>query len=257
VALGTPVFRGSGNTRNSSGTAQAFNPTADLNVADCAILYGSFDNLATSDGETTQLSAADAKGNIWTPVFEWTNTDGVAGDGVAFAMWKSKLTAQILTTDTLTVTSSGAVSSRTCGVDVCSIGAGLPFEHIAVTPGTLVISNETSTSFDIAYSSLASVARRGIQCSGTERGGPSWTKDADYTELTTFGTSGGAAASNQSVVHAYRLFTGTGDTATFTFSAADTRVAALVLFYEGAAAGGGSLVTPRRPGRGLIMRGRR
>ena len=202
------AHRGSGNNK-VSGTTLTFNPTDNINVGQICLVLASSDNYTTVDNtETTQHTITDSKGNTWSKIKEKTKTSGSAADGVTHSSWWSKITTQILTTDTIQLTLANAVTSKCLGAFVFSItgsAVSLVGANSTVGTGTTLPSTTLSDLTSAEYLWVGSIGTEGPN-------GDTFTQDGDYANNTSFGTTGSSAAGNVSCRFGSRIYTGTTDT---------------------------------------------
>lgn len=142
MAITGITARGSASVGTGSNASLPMNPTANITVGKIAFVNCFTDNFQTTDGVSDRHSVADSVGNTWNKIAEYTETDGAADDGVTVSMWWSKITTQIGTGDTITIT---PVSSQSDMIITCfeaTVGAGnvVAVENIGVGQGTLTTS---------------------------------------------------------------------------------------------------------------------
>lgn len=236
MAFGAPVSRGTAAIRNSSGTTSIVAVNANIVVGRLVLVRAGFDNQTTSDGETNQLSCADASGNTWVKVKEWTETSGAARDGTVHALFLSVITTQIDSGANITVTSTAATLARVTAVDEVTIGASAV---AFITPVQAAGGAGNSDTTDLTYSGLASREYLLIGSGSQERSSSGYTVDSDYTALTESSSAGGAVDSNQTTKGGYRIATLTGDTYSVTWTQAGEWAHILAAIYEEA---GGPIV---------------
>ncbi len=174
------AITGRGNSREqTSDTSISHSPSANLTVGKLVFIGAVTDNFPTSDGASSQHTITDSKGNTWTKILEYTETDGVAADGVTVSLHYSIITTQINNTDTITLTCANAVTAKhiccfevtkTAGtsiqVDVTGVGQGATSASYAnAIPGNqqLVVviggaeGNDTSKDLPLGYTELFDV----------------------------------------------------------------------------------------------------
>src|SRR5512140_966072 len=111
MAFSAVTGRGS-TSETGSDTSIVLNPSANLTVGKLVFVVAVTDNYVTSDGASAQHSLADDKGNGWRKISEYTETSGVAADGVTISIFGVRITTQILTTDAITLTLANAVAQK-------------------------------------------------------------------------------------------------------------------------------------------------
>src|SRR3990170_4555164 len=91
----------------SSGTTLVLTVSAAFASTDLAVVYTGWDNTDTATGDTSRLTCADSKGNTYTKLREYTNSEGVAEDGVTGAIFISRISSALTAgADSITVTSN-------------------------------------------------------------------------------------------------------------------------------------------------------
>src|SRR3990172_12230453 len=125
----------------TGGTTLSMNPSANLVVNKLVFVMAVTDNSATADGpSSTHTSVADnapSTNNLWRKITEYTETDGSAGDGCTVSVWGCRITTQISTTDTITVTTSNVTARSIIATEV-TVEAGNTFtvEEVGVGQAT-------------------------------------------------------------------------------------------------------------------------
>src|SRR5574341_1371608 len=227
MAWGTFAYRGN-TSEKTSDTSIAISPTANLLVDEIIFVFCETDNSATTQGETTNHSLADSKGNTWTKLIEFTRTAGSANDGVTASLWATKVTTQINTTDSITLTLASAVTAKLIQLQKTRVAAGKTFSFV-----NKASAGANSTSPSVTLSGLTSAEYLWFALYGWEGvAGDASTYDADYTAFGASGTSGGSAVSNVADESGYRIFTGTSDTFAPTLGNARDWAACLVAVEE-------------------------
>lgn len=192
MAFSAVTARGSATSVASASTI-AMSPSANLTVGKLVVVNVVVDNYVTSKGSSAELSLADSKSNTWVKIGEYSESDGVAADGVTIASWYSIITTQIATTDTITCTLAHAVTRRiistfeatkTAGTSISVAQLGWGQTQIEATVTGLVPNTEYLL----------------IGHGGSEGNDNTKTPDADYTELFDLRTGTGTTEIAQHVV---------------------------------------------------------
>jgi len=135
MAFSAITVRGSMTHEISSSTI-GMNPSANLVVGKLVFVNYVTDNLATvREPSNNHVSVDDnAVGNTWRKLYEFTESDGAAADGVTISGWACKVVTQISTSNIITLTVSANVLCKiiTCfevtsdlgSVSIQTIGAG-------------------------------------------------------------------------------------------------------------------------------------
>lgn len=215
-------------TASSFGSTLVLNPSANIVAGKIAFISVTTDNLAIVDGNTTNHSISDSKGNTWNKVFEVTDTDGAVNDGITVSLWWSKVGTDILTTDSVTLTLTGSMNDRTISLGEATIGTGntLAF-YTGYTPSA------SGTSLAHTLSSLPSREYFLLGLFGSEGEDSSKTPEPGYTEAFDLisSTSGAADVNNQQHVQV-KIATLTGDTVASTTVTYTNGIQSLTAFYE-------------------------
>lgn len=215
----------------TSGTTFAVDDSRPtLEVGNLVVLVTAWDNTDTTSGQSTRLSVADDAGNTWTKAYEYTLADGAAADGVTLAVFYTVVTAEIATSDAVTVTSDTARVAKGATMWEFTLADPVAVEQVDVTavkeagpPTAATISGLPSREYLLVH---ALVSER--SASTTE------SYDSDYTAWNKSGCTGAATDTNVIVLAEHRIATLTGDTAAFSYSSSvDTETCQfIVAFYE-------------------------
>ena len=214
-SLGT--LGGTGGPKVSGGTC-IITTTAAAQVGNIILVGSAWDNEATSDGDTTQLSCADSAGNTYTRVRERTNTEaGLADDGVCVTLFRSVVTVELALGGTITVTSASNRTAKGANAWEFSKAAGTTL----AVEATDFANGEAVDPAVITLSGLPSREYLFVGVIGQEQSTAVSTvseASGNYTEFGQQGTSGGGGVSNMLVEAAFRILTGTGDSIDFVTS---------------------------------------
>lgn len=238
MAFGTPA-RLDDNQSKSAGTTLVLTLEAAAPAGSIIVVGSSWDNSATTDGATTQITVTDTDGNTYTRISEFSETEaGAADDGCLGSLhFTQPLAAQLDIGDTITITNSSSEGAKAGGAIFCSVDESEVALEQAVTqsdganndPASLTISSLPSREYLLVDSH-----------SQENNSAVTVTWDADYTQLTAAGTTGGGAATNQRHAMATRVATLTTDTVDIaTSSDVGAHVHILAAIYEVADVGGG------------------
>lgn len=240
IAGGSPAItftatRGTANGGTTASTTIALSPSLTLDIADEIVVVVTADNVGTTSADDTGeiSSVADnstqtGAANTWSKLKERRTTQaGAAADGAVVAIFRSRLTRSILSTDTITVTYANSVAGRTVSLMEVAATAALQL----ATNGVATQSVVQGTAISLTLSSLTSKEYLLVAAFAQEGGtNITYTEDADYTQRHRFSTGGiGAADMSQGV--ATRIATLTTDTYAVTLSA-NRDVAAILIALE-------------------------
>lgn len=223
-------FTARGVTQNkTAGPVTTLAPTQNLPVNAVMILVCVTDNINTAGGNSNTHNVCDTQRNQWVRAFEFTNAAAAAA-GITLSVWVSWLSTQIATTDSVYLVTTGNTTAHAIGLFEASVASGR-------APGIVAFAasqQDATSSPTVSISGLASqeYALLGVVAREADTAG-TYVMDADYTERTKFGTTGGAAGVDVSAIIGTRIATLTGDTfAPTTLSVAADVVTGLVALYE-------------------------
>jgi hypothetical protein len=228
----------------TSDTTLAFSPTATVAVDRLAILPVVWDNVSTANADdTTFLSVSDTKSNTWTRAAECQYSAGGVLDGVMAGLFYSVITTDILTSDTITITSTAVGTAKGCTLATFNrdtsktVGvAGKGYQRVAA-----------SASYTATVSGLTSEEHLWIGVNAMENDATNTNQtDASYTLITqgatnSFGTTG-LGDVNVGARAAYLISTGTTETYDRASLSTQDRATLLVAFRE-ITGGAGTTVT--------------
>lgn len=229
----------------TAGATATLTPTRTLAVGEFAVLYIGWDSDGGTTGITITLSVSDTGGNTWTRSAERlvrpSSLNGVKG-----AIFTSVLTTQLTTASTITVTETSAVPvAKALGLRTFSVGAGYAPQIAVSTGGSSPPQSAglaASTGSNIRCPSgadelvTAAAGRLWLALHAAETTVTTGTADADYTSVE-IKTTGGSDLSNIRIRAAYRLYTGTNDTYSYSTGATSTDHVAILTVYDEISAG--------------------
>jgi hypothetical protein len=137
---------------------------------------------------------------------ERTNGQGSAGAGVTTAIWWTKVTTELASGGTITVTLNNAVTAKTCSAWEFTIGSG---KTMQVAGSNTAANDGVTDPADLVVSGLSNIEHLFVANDGHERAGISYTKDASNTAFTqaTIGSGLGGMMCEGS----FRIVTATSD----------------------------------------------
>jgi len=212
-------------TESSSDNSISVSPSANLTVGKLIIVNCVTDNdsVAVSDGPSSRHSTvADSKSNSWGKLAEYTDSDGAAADGVTISTWASKITTQITTSDSITLTVAANVTEKIISVFEVTLGLGGSYAVEQIGVGQSAIS--------ASVSSMPSREYLLVGHGGAEGTDSTKTPDSDYTERFDLRTGSYGSKVTQHVVT--RIATLTDDTCTSSAWTNTNPVFLLFAIYE-------------------------
>lgn len=234
-SLGTALEKDSGSADiviTTGATAEAGN---------VVVVLVAIDNITTDAGgvsaETTDITVTDSAGNTYTRAVEFTNGNTTAGNSVAAGIFYSQLTSQLNSGGTITVTMGANTQCKAASAWEFTKDSGTT---LSVVGKVTQASDSTSDPAAYSNSGLSSKEYLFIHVHGIEwtTASGTWANDADYTDITGTGTSGGANTNNIRVQGGFRIATLTGDEVDVSFDETTDHAQALIALEEVAAAGG-------------------
>lgn len=209
---------GTANDKTSTHTSFTITTSAAAEVNNVIIVCTAWDNTDTTDLESTRISVSDAAGNTYTRAKEFTNSQGAAAAGATSAIFTSKVTTQLNSGSTITITS-----------DTARVASAATAEEYSFTSTSTISVSGSATAADdgadpssMTISSLGSQEYLWVHCLAAEGPGTdSNTESTNYTRDGGSGTTGGGTASNMEVLAEHRVFTGTSDSVDMTSNTGD------------------------------------
>jgi hypothetical protein len=219
------------NWNKTSGTTLTANPTTAIPAGSFLIVECVADNTGTANqtSGSNEISFSDNAGNTYTKIREVLRGAGSANAGVTTALFWCLTSNALSTSNSFTTTLSASKTAKAFRVHRFNFDGG----NIVLEAHNGA--QEASTTPSVALSGLTSRSYLFFGTVGRERPTTdSETQDADYTNPNTldYGTSGGVAATNVSMVSGYRIATLTGDTYNPTLGTSGDWGAILAAFYE-------------------------
>jgi len=201
-----------GSAQNKTGaTTVVITTAAAAEVNNVVVVLIAVNNIQTTDVEdgTDIVSVVDSAGNTYVRAKTMTNGEGAAAAGATVGIYFSKVTTELPIGSTITITFNGSPAAKAVRAWEFSISA----PNVVTVQGSAVAVGDAADPAEQTITGL--VNREYLWLHALANEGPIedvYTKDADYTEITEEGTTGGAAASNMTLNGEYRIFVGTTDT---------------------------------------------
>lgn len=231
-------------SEKTSDNSFAITTTATAEVGNVVVVLVAIDNITTDPGaasaETTDITVTDSAGNTYTRAVEFTNGNTTAGNSVTAGIFYSQLTSQLGSGGTITINLSGNATAKGASAHEFTKDSGTTLSVVGK------VTQPTDSSADVAAysnSGLASKEYLFVHVHGIEwtTASGTWGNDADYTDITGDGTSGGGNTTNIRVQGGFRIATLTGDEVDTSFDSSTDHAQALIALEEVAAGGGGGV----------------
>ena len=176
AAISAVTARGSSVQGTGNVSSITVTPTGTITVGKMAFLAVATDNSATVDGcGETSHSVEDTAGNTWTRILECTETDGAVDDGAKISLFATKVTTQLTTSNTVTVTFQSSRSDIIAMLFEATVTAGNTLEVAQTGTG--------QNSLTAAVSSLTSREYLFLYHAGAEGEDAAKSPTTNYTEL--------------------------------------------------------------------------
>lgn len=202
----------------SSGTTVTGTAGLAAAVGTVVVAVVATDNTQTTDGNTSEVaSITDPRSNTWTKAREFCNGQGFANAGATVAIFYCKVTTQIETSDTITVTLANTHTAKCFSADLFTVSGTIS------VAGTADLANDGADPGSMTISSLASKEYLFVRGIASESNDASpYTATANYTQFSADQVADtGVSAASMSVHCEWRILTGTGDTSDPTLFSAD------------------------------------
>lgn len=184
---------------------------ANANVGDIHIVVAAFDNVTTTDGEVTELTCSDSKGNTYNRIAEFVNGDTAAA-GIHVAAFWSKITTQLLgATDHITVTRAATnVAAKAISGFTYTVASG---NTIVVETYIVRADDAAGDLASFTRGSLDNIEHLFLLIGAVESAGAGTGYTApNYTGDVAIATSGGTDNTNARINLSRRILTATTDT---------------------------------------------
>lgn len=228
MAFASVGARGTNNLK-VAGTVLTVQPNTTIPVGALLAVFVAWDNNnnATLDGPVSrQMSCEDDAGNIYTTVYGGQDTgvsSGVSQRAMGF-IFLSRLREELTTSNTITLNHFNTAAPKPAKA-VSLWEFSMAEDKVWAVAGDQGPSQILTRALDPASISLSGLDSQeylllhilAAEAPSTD----TYTWDADYTQITTDGTTGGAADSNIQVNGGFRIATLTGDTVDVTSDTAD------------------------------------
>ena len=227
MAFNYVADRGTANSKTAD-TTLALTPTGTLPVGALAVVYVASDPSGdiTPPGSTNpRWKVTDSVGNVWVTLgMHCQNSGDEAGAGI----FVCQLTTALTTSDTVTLTSKHTMTAKAMSLVEFSIGEGKKWcVQVAPTVSNNTASDPASLTHTPGASGIEYLWLHALAGEGPNTDAYTW--DADYTEITGDGTTGGSADTNMHVRGGWRIASTTADTVDVTSDTADRDYAQVLI----------------------------
>jgi hypothetical protein len=211
VAIAYVGSAGTEGTGSVAGTTIVLTTTATIEAGNLAVLLIGFDNTGTGNGDLNEITGvADSTGsNTWVEGGENTYGQGAAAAGVTSAIWYCRLTSQLTSGGTITVTLANSTADRVMVVEEFTVGANVTQAAAFQATGTTTANAYGS----LTFSGLSSTARLYIRSAAREA---NFANTVALTPSTSFNVTTPERSRNNSLAITirgeYRINTSTGET---------------------------------------------
>lgn len=193
--------------------------TADAFVGDLVGVWVALDNPnLPTNALSDQLAVTDDSGNIYARLMESRNRQTAAEDAATAALYFCVLGSDLLTSGTISIVSATAVPAKAASAHRFTLDAAQVIATAREAMATGAADPDAVVISDVPVDAETLFAHV-LAAEGPNTDTYTW--DADYTQITGDGTTGGTVESNQHVRGGYRLATLGGDTVDVTSLTAD------------------------------------
>lgn len=232
----TAVSTCGGTGNEVSGTTLVLTVSTQCDVGNEAILWSVFDNTGTTDADHSEVtSVVDSKSNTWTKLREFTNGQGSAAAGVTTSAWRSRLTATLTTSDTVTVTYANTITAKALRIFAFSSTNAL---QIAAGGATQNATDGANGVGSLTISSLPSKEYLFVRLAGKESSvNTEWTPTTNFTVMgfNRSGTGGGTSTLATTLRGEYHIVTATTETSNPTWTGATDAASVFLALEESSA----------------------
>lgn len=187
----------------TSGTTLALSPTADINAGQVLVVWVACDARAQAN-ERADVKCEDDAGNEYVLLYSYDGSE--AGTKPSALLFLSNLANDLLMSNTVTVTWLAPITAKAMSVHEFSITADVAIRYLFAS--AVARDNAVDPSTLTGSSSMRSQQYLMLHCLAAE--GPNtdaYTWDANYTQITGDGTTGGADDSNIHLRGGFRILT--------------------------------------------------
>src|SRR5258705_4872390 len=225
TGLASAASAGTSKTAGTSITTQYSNGIPGFVAnAYAVIVLVALDNVQTTDGNTSLVSAVSDGVLTYTKIGEFTNGQGGAASGATIVAWYADGTVALAASGTRTVTvTHGSVTARAVAalafnrtsvtLPVVTQGTPVTVADDGIDPSSIAISGLGASQEYLFIRAAALEAASGTSITPTG----SW----NATKSATQGTTGGSGVTNMSIAVEYQIATATSATSNPTVGAAD------------------------------------
>ena len=193
MAFTSNVSLGTANSTAAS-TTLALTTTSIAEVGKLVVLIIAADNTSTvntgSGNEITTIS--DTAGNAYVKLREFVNSQGAAAAGVTVSLWIARITTELASASTITITLGASRVSKCVSAHKFSVDSGFTYENM----GGADLENDAA---DLGAISLAGLPNREylyIRASAQETNATTQTETLGYTLFTAATASTGVVATS-------------------------------------------------------------
>lgn len=217
----------SGSNKSSGTTQLSLTPGRNVAAGRLLVAYIAWDSVFSvfqpNDGEFS-VYVTDSADNHWCNIGAGTDQQAFFNSGAIVILAATQLRNALTTSDTITANGFflGTLIAKAMSIEEFDLGTGMRWCRSGVEWSTVITNNADPGS--VTHTPNRTREWLYVHALGNE--GPStdsFTWDADYTEITSAGTTGGGDDSNITILGGYRITTLSSDTVDVTNDTSSTR----------------------------------
>jgi hypothetical protein len=217
MAITSAGNRGTGASTTSGTTLGVTHAAVSSTVGQVVILTIACDNAGTTDADHDEIQGiADTGGNTWSKLGEFTNGQGAANAGTTVSVWMSKITTQLDSGNTITVTFKNTIEAKCGSAWAFDVGAGKILSVVQTQTSATDGANGWGSSAISGLSSLSRLYFRGLSKEANSL--TQITVTGGFTAITN--TRSGSSGDEQCVRGEWDIDTSTGSTSNPTLASA-------------------------------------
>jgi hypothetical protein len=252
MAITSAGNRGTGASTTSGTTLGVTHAAVSSTVGQVVLLTVAFDNTGTTDADHDEIQGiADTGLNTWTKLGEYTNGQGSAAAGTTVSVWMSKITTQLDSGNTITVTFKNTIEAKCGSAWAFDVGANKTLSVVSSNPNATDGSNGWGSVTINGLSSLERLWFRGL--SKETNSLTSMTVTGGYTQITATRSGSGTAATEQIVRGEFIIATATEHTSNPTLAVSADNAAIFMALEEADPPAGGHPAMIRGSGIPFMM----
>jgi hypothetical protein len=213
MAITSAGNRGTGASTADGTTLNITHAAVSSTVGQCVILTVACDNVGTTDADHDEIQGiTDTGSNTWSKLGEFTNGQGASNAGTTVSVWMSKITTQLDSGNTITVTFKNTIEAKTASAWAFDVGANKTLSVVQTDTSVVDAGNGWGTATISGLSSLERLYFHGLSKESNSL--TQITVTSGFTAITNQRSGSGATATEQIVRGEWDIDTSTGSSST-------------------------------------------